>query len=245
LLPLYDENPSSTRPWVNYALIALNVAMFLYELSLPASGLKRFFYAYSVVPHTLVTHLSALGHGVGVPPIDFLPILSAMFMHAGWLHLGGNMLFLYIFGDNVEDRLGHGLYLLFYLFAGVIAALTQSYAAPLSTLPSLGASGAIGGVLGVYMLLYPKVRVRTLVFLGFFITFLRIPALVFLGIWFLLQSVQGVLSLHGAATQGGVAFWAHIGGFLSGLVLGLILRALPPKAPPRSPFADRWYSNRI
>lgn len=245
MIPLRDENPSSTTPWVNYALIAINVLVFLYELSLGQHALYHFMQSYAVVPTHLLGAAQQLEHGRAVPPGAFLPVITSMFMHAGWLHIGGNMLFLWIFGDNVEDRMGHLPYACFYLLAGILASIAQALSAPMSTLPSLGASGAIGGVLGAYILLYPAARVFTLIFLGIFITTARIPAWVFLGIWFVLQSVQGLATLGAAtANQGGVAFWAHIGGFLFGLAVGAVLKAMGPPKPKRSPFADRWYSNR-
>lgn len=240
MLPLRDDNPSATTPYVNYALIAINVFVFLYELSL-GHDLQAFFGDYAVVPRVLLAHLNAVEHGHLSQLAGLVPLVTNMFMHGGWLHLGGNMLFLWIFGDNVEDRLGHLPYLAFYLLAGVLASLTQVWSDPHSLLPSLGASGAIGGVLGAYFMLYPRARVTTLVFLGIFITTLNVPAIVFLGLWFVLQSIQGLASLGAANATGGVAFWAHIGGFVGGVLVGLAARALPER---RSPYADRWYSNR-
>ncbi|HEY9722180.1 MAG TPA: rhomboid family intramembrane serine protease [Oscillatoriaceae cyanobacterium] len=245
MIPLRDENPSYSTPWVNYALIAINVLVFLYEISLGQHALLHFLASYAVVPRHLLGAVGQVEHGHAVAPSAFVPVVTSMFMHAGWLHIAGNMLFLWIFGDNVEDRMGHVPYACFYLLAGIVAAVAQALSAPMSTLPSLGASGAIGGVLGAYIVLYPAARVFTLIFLGIFITTARIPAWVFLGIWFVLQSVQGLLTVGArTANQGGVAFWAHIGGFLFGLAVGFVLKALPPPKPQRSPFADRWYSNR-
>lgn len=240
MLPLHDENPSGTTPVVTYMLIAINVLVFLYQLTLGETGLTRFFYQYAVVPKELFGDFHALQGGRPVGVSDFVPLLTNMFMHGGWLHLGGNMLFLYIFGDNVEDRMGHAQYLLFYLLGGLVATLAHAWSGPSSALPSLGASGAIGAVLGAYIVLYPHARITTLAFLGFLITTLRVPALLFLGIWFAMQTVQGLGSL-GAPSAGGTAWWAHIGGFVFGLVGGAIVRMMPVR---RNPHADRWYSNR-
>jgi membrane associated rhomboid family serine protease len=242
MLPLRDDNPSSTTPYVTYFLIAANVMVFVYELLL-GPHLQAFTFDYGVVPRQLTQDLVAVEHGQLNHLPGLVPLLTNMFMHGGWLHLGGNMLFLYIFGDNVEDRMGHVPYLAFYLLAGVAASLTHVWSNPLSTLPSLGASGAIGGVLGAYIVLFPKARVTTLATLGFLMTTIDIPAIFFLGIWFVMQSIQGVASLGAHTAQtGGVAYWAHIGGFLVGLFGGLIARQLPDSG--RSPHADRWYSNR-
>ena len=246
MLPIHDENPSGRTPYVTYALIAANILVFLYQLSLSDPALKSFFYAYAVVPKELFADFGRLQGGKPVGASDFIPLLTAMFMHGGWMHLGGNMLFLYIFGDNIEERLGHGMYLLFYVIAGVIASLAHVWSGPGSTLPSLGASGAIGGVLGAYILLHPKARITTLVFLGFLITTLRIPAMLFLGIWFAMQSLQGLAGLASVETagEGGTAWWAHIGGFLAGMVVGAIARTIPTPAAVARQRADRWYSNR-
>lgn len=242
MLPIHDENPSGRTPWVTYALIAACVSVFLYQLSLGERGLERFFYTFAVVPKELFADFARAASGRPVGVLDFAPLLTNMFMHGGWMHLGGNMLFLYIFGDNVEDRMGHIPYLIFYVFCGVAASLAHAYSGPSSSLPSLGASGAIGGVLGAYILLHPAARVTTLVFLGFLITTMRIPAFVFLGIWFLMQSIQGLAALGAPSTaaEGGTAWWAHIGGFLAGMLGGAIAKAVPERALP----ADRWYSNR-
>lgn len=247
MLPIHDDNPRQHGlPWVTYTLIAINVLVFLYQLSLGNQGLERFFYEFAVVPKAFFENFEALRSGKDVAFIAFAPLLTSMFMHGGWLHLGGNMLFLYIFGDNVEDRLGHLPYLAFYLFAGVVASLAHALSAPGSPVPSLGASGAIGGVLGAYIVLHPGARVTTLVILGFFITTLRLPAMLYLGIWFLMQSLQGLVALNAPSTAaaGGTAWWAHIGGFLAGVPVGILGRMLPQRRTKRNKYADRWYSNR-
>jgi membrane associated rhomboid family serine protease len=243
MLPLRDDNPSSTTPYVTYFLIAANIMVFVYELMLGSRGLQGFLLDYGVVPSLLSRDLTAVEHGQLGHLAGLVPLITNIFMHGGWLHLGGNMLFLYIFGDNVEDRMGHVTYLAFYLLAGIAASLAHVWSEPGSTLPSLGASGAIGGVLGAYIVLYPSARIMTLATLGFFITTLEIPAIFFLGIWFVMQSIQGVASLGAHTAQtGGVAYWAHIGGFVVGLIGGFLARQLTQDK--RSPFADRWYSNR-
>jgi membrane associated rhomboid family serine protease len=157
--------------------------------------------------------------------MTFLPLFTSMFMHGGWLHLIGNMLFLYVFGDNIEDRLGHLRYLLFYLLAGLGAAFTQIFINPVSQIPMVGASGAIAGVLGAYILLFPTARILTLIPIFFFIQLVELPAYLFLGIWFIMQLVSGMLSLGIGADAGGVAWWAHIGGFATGAVLLVFLKS--------------------
>jgi membrane associated rhomboid family serine protease len=234
-------------PWVTWGLIAVNVIVFLYQVSL-GNQANEFMFAYSVVP-------IAITHGVpqtmfqGVPPdIAFqtpqpvyLTLFTAMFMHAGWLHLGGNMLFLYIFGDNAEDRMGHGGYLIFYLFCGLVASGAQILVNPNSVVPSLGASGAIAGVLAAYLVLFPWSRVDTVIFIVIFVTIVRIPALLLIGLWFVLQFFDGVAALATVQqAQGGVAYFAHIGGFLAGLIITLILKdRLQPPAPVSYPYFPR------
>lgn len=242
MIPLHDENPRYSTPFVTWTLIALNVLVFIYQLSLSEQALTAFFYEYAVVPKEL------LGPGLAkAPPAEYLTLFTSMFMHGGWMHLIGNMLFLHVFGDNIEDRMGHGSFLTFYLFAGLVAALAQAWSAPGSGIPSLGASGAIGGVLGAYIVLHPKARITTLAILGFFITTFKLPAMVYLGIWFVMQALSGFASLGVTSAEdvGGVAWWAHIGGFLAGVAVGFVYRVMPPRQPPRSKHADRWYSNRI
>jgi len=225
----------------------VNVVVFLYQVSLGADA-QAFMFAYSVVP-------VALTHGIpqtslpGVPahipfhtpsPV-YLTLITAMFLHAGWLHIGGNMLFLYIFGDNVEDRMGHIPYLLFYLFCGVVAGITQVAVDPGSSIPSLGASGAIAGVLAAYLVLFPLARVRTIIFIVFFFTIVTLPAFVLIGIWFLLQFLDGVAALSNVQQgMGGVAYFAHVGGFVTGLVITFLLRPwLRPPASVSYPYYPR------
>jgi len=225
MIPLRDTIKSKTVPFVNYTLIALCGGVFLYELSLGAR-VGHFLRTTGVTPADVSASLLQ-GHLVVRPA---LTLLSSMFIHGGWMHLLGNMLFLYVFGDNVEDRLGHGSYLAFYLLSGAGAALVQVYAQPDSTAPLVGASGAISGVLGAYFLLYPRARVLTLIPLFVFFPVVELSAFFFLGFWFLLQFVQGALAAAGGdAAAGGVAWWAHAGGFVAGAVLlpvFLLLRKL-------------------
>lgn len=215
MIPLRDTIKSKTIPFVNYALISICGAVFLYELSL---GVKvgHFIRITGVTP---VDVSASLLHGrIAARPA--LTLFSSMFVHGGWLHLVGNMLYLYIFGDNVEDRLGHGSYLVFYLLCGAASALVQVYAGQGSAAPLIGASGAISGVLGAYFLLYPRARVLTLIPLFVFFPVFEVSAFFFLGFWFLMQFAQGALaSAFGDAASDGVAWWAHTGGFVAGAVL--------------------------
>ena len=212
-LPLRDENPTASTPYLTYALIVANTAVFLVEVVLGDEALgSRIFPTWGAVPAEL------LADPVGRAP----SLVTSMFLHGGWLHLIGNMWFLYIFGDNVEDRLGKPLFLLFYLASGLGATALQVAVAPGSTIPMVGASGAIAGVLGAYALVYPRARVVTLLWLFIFVRLIRIPAVAFLGIWFGMQFLSGLGSL--GATGGGTAWWAHVGGFAVGGAVGYFLR---------------------
>ncbi|OWY64540.1 rhomboid family intramembrane serine protease [cyanobacterium TDX16] len=224
MFPLRDDVPTSITPYITYGLIGANIGIFLYQLTLNQQQLQEFFYSAAVVPCQLS------GNIVGRCPIptpqqlpEWMTLISSQFLHGGFLHIAGNMLFLWIFGNNVEDRLGHIKFLIFYLTCGVLAALSQWFFSPNSTIPSLGASGAIAGVMGAYILRYPQARVLTLVFLGFFVTTLQIPAVFFLGLWFVQQALYGVASLQVPSNigmeSGGVAYWAHAGGFVFGAIL--------------------------
>ncbi|MEB3336416.1 MAG: rhomboid family intramembrane serine protease [Leptolyngbyaceae bacterium] len=225
MVPLRDNVPARITPYVTYALIAANILVFLYELSLTPPQLERFFQTWALVPRELTLTLS--GGTVPMGPPEWLTLFTSQFLHGGFLHIAGNMLFLWIFGNNVEDRLGHVKYLIFYLACGALAALTQWFFGSGSAIPSLGASGAIAGVMGAYILKYPRAEVLTLVPLGFFITTVRLPAFFFLGIWFLQQAIYGVASLQAPANigmqGGGIAYWAHAGGFVFGASLGPLL----------------------
>ena len=208
MFPIRDHNPSGRTPYVVYALIAVNIAIFL--LQLPYSGNDRalagFWGNFALYP-AAVTRDG-----------DYTGILTSMFLHAGWMHIGGNMLFLWIFGDNLEDQMGHVGFLIFYLACGILAALAHIYSAPGSTVPTVGASGAIAGVMGGYLLLFPRARVDVVVIIVIFFRVFTLPAWVMLGIWFALQVFGGFST---PAQGGGVAFWAHAGGFIAGIVLTL------------------------
>jgi membrane associated rhomboid family serine protease len=209
MFPISDVIPSRTVPFVTVTLIVANSLVFLYMLALPGAMREGFVAAYAVVPAWF-----------SVPTL-----FTSQFLHGGWMHITGNMLYLWIFGDNVEDRLGHFRYLVFYLGAGAVAAILQVLFDPFSSVPMLGASGAIAGVMGAYFVLYPHSRVLTAIFIVIFFDVVEIPAVVFLGIWFLMQVLSGVGSLGVSnAAAGGTAFWAHVGGFGVGVAIGLILR---------------------
>jgi len=216
MIPLKDTIPSRTVPFVNYTIILINLLCFLYQLSL-GPHLEKFLYAWGVVPAQFFAPLS-IGHLHLSQRI--LPLFTSMFLHGGWLHFLGNMLYLYIFGDNVEDRLGHARYLLFYLLCGVLAAAVHLLTNTGSRVPTIGASGAIAGVMGAYFFLFPYARVVTLIIVIFFVDVVEIPAFFFLAFWFILQFLNGTVSFGAQdALSGGVAWWAHIGGFMSGIVL--------------------------
>jgi rhomboid family protein len=213
MIPLRDRNPSGSFPLVTLLIIAACTVAFLYELA-AGPDLKRVFYEYALIPGHVTEGLETGRLGLAGAAA---PFFTMMFLHGGWLHLIGNMWFLWIFGDNVEDTLGPVRYLFFYLTCGLVAGLTQYFADPTSMLPALGASGAIAGVLAGYVVLFPGARILTLVPLGFFLQVMELPAVLVLGIWFLLQALSGFLSIGG--TGGGVAWWAHVGGFVAGLIL--------------------------
>jgi membrane associated rhomboid family serine protease len=209
MIPLSDVIPSRTVPVVTIALISVNVFIFLYEQTLPEPLLRQFVATYALIPAWF-----------SVPAL-----FTSQFLHGGWMHIISNMLYLWIFGDNVEDRLGHVRYLVFYLGAGAAAAILQTLFDPFSSIPMVGASGAIAGVMGAYFVLYPYSRVLTAVFLIIFFDIIEVPAVFFLGLWFLLQLLSGVGSLAASNAGGGIAFWAHIGGFVAGVLIGLVLRS--------------------
>jgi membrane associated rhomboid family serine protease len=223
MFPLRDSVPCSRPPVVNVLLIAACVVVFGFELSL-GPYLERFVRASAFVPVRFF-HPAAFDVGLA---FNLKSVVVSMFLHGGWLHLIGNMWFLWIFGDNVEDALGHVRYLLFYLVCGGAASIAQAMMAPASAVPMVGASGAIAGVLGAYLVWYPWARVRTLIFLGFFFTIAEIPAPFFLLLWFVVQFFSGTLALAAASSAaGGVAFFAHVGGFLAGACLALFMRRSP------------------
>lgn len=232
MIPISDEIRTRRVPVITYALIAINAIVFLLELMLDERvyGLVM---SLGAVPARITSFSD--------DPFALATLFTSIFLHSGWMHLIGNMLYLWIFGDNVEDVLGRGRYILFYAAAGVLAGLAQVLTAPLSPVPAIGASGAIAGVLAVYLVLYPTAPVRVLVPGYFFMRMARVPAVLVLGMWFVIQLFNGALSL-GVATMstGGVAWFAHIGGFVVGLVVGAVARASERRRrPPPSPWQSR------
>jgi membrane associated rhomboid family serine protease len=225
LFPLKDLNPTERFPYVTVGIIAANTIVFLYELTL-GPNLNAFVASYGMVPYEITRFADLVGVHAGSPivhtpgpPLIPLTILTSMFIHGGFLHLIGNMLYLWIFGNNIEDLLGPVRFLLFYLVCGVIAAFGQILTAPGSTVPTIGASGAVSGVLGAYLIAHPRARIVTLVFLGFFIRPVLLPASVLLIFWFVIQIFSGVASLSTGVRGSGVAWFAHVGGFLAGILL--------------------------
>ena len=214
MIPLRDDNPVSITPLVSWALIAACVLVFLWQVSLGARAAQVVVYALGVVPAVLFGHASLPQEIALVPPAA--SVFTSMFLHGGWMHLIGNMLYLWIFGNNVEDAMGHIRFIIFYLLCGIAAAMAQSVPNPQSTIPMIGASGAISGVLGAYLLLYPHARVLVAIPFGFIIHTMRIRAVWVLGMWFVLQIFNSLVT---ASDQGGVAWGAHIGGFVAGMLL--------------------------
>ncbi len=233
MIPIRDDTPRFSTPYVTYFLIALNTVIFLFEWTMGRQSqgeLNALIYEFGVVPRHVTALLGGSGH-VNVVGA-FIPILTSMFLHASWLHIIGNMWVLWIFGDNIEDYLGHFRYLMFYLVTGIAASVAHILLNPASPIPSVGASGAIAGVMGAYFVLYPKARVLTIVPLIIIFTFWWLPAWIVLGYWFLVQFLSGAATSIAVTSQsgGGIAFWAHVGGFVSGIVLIKLL----PQRPYRS-----------
>ncbi len=206
MIPLRDVIQTRTFPFVTIALIVSNAVAFLFELSIPDSEMPAFLRAFALVP----AHF------------NWLTLFTSMFLHGGWLHFLGNMLYLWIFGDNVEERLGHAVFVIFYFVCGAAAGLAHALMNTASLLPTMGASGAIAGVMGAYFVLYPQSRILTLIFFGFFYRVVEVPAVVLLGLWFVMQFFSGALST--GAESGGVAFWAHVAGFVAGICWVFIFR---------------------
>ncbi len=226
MFPLKDDVPSRTVPIVTIGLIALNMLVFLYEFSLALGGeagaeasAQAFVREFGVIP----CRLSGGCRSNADFPGPILTVFTSMFVHGGVFHVLGNMLYLWIFGDNVEDTLGHGRFLVFYLASGVAAVLAQTLANPSSQIPMIGASGAVSGVLGAYLILFPHAGILTLLVLGFFIRMIRVPAIIVLGFWMVVQLINGLAGL-GRSESGGVAWFAHVGGFAAGLILLFLLR---------------------
>ena len=243
MFPLKDDVPTNSTPFVTVGLIAVNVLIFLYQASLQgmasaegSRAAQAFILEFGLVPCRLTGHCVPPG---GVPP-PVVSMFTSMFLHGGLFHVAGNMLYLWIFGNNVEDTLGHARFILFYLASGVGAALVQTAVGPESTVPMIGASGAVSGVLGAYLLLFPRANVLTLIVFGFFIRFIRIPAVVVLGLWFAVQFLNGLVTWSASSGSGeaaGVAWFAHIGGFLVGMAL---LFALQPRRPATGGARRSW-----
>lgn len=225
MVPLKDDNPVKITPYITYILIAVNILVFIYELTLNSNQLELFFRLFAVVPQELTASFNGVDVNQSIPEI-VTPITS-QFLHAGFTHVGFNMLFLYIFGNNIEEKLGRVKFLLFYLSCGILAVMAQWFFSAMSTIPSLGASGAIAGVMGAYILKFPQAKIVTVIPLGFFFPLFRIPAVYFLGFWFVQQALNGIASFEVTANvgmeSGGVAYWAHAGGFIAGAVLGPVL----------------------
>ena len=232
-IPLNDNVRRQTFWTVTLLLIAANTWAFLYELSL-GRQLNRFIFVFGVVPGRYMT-----AQGLAIPGLLalFVPVFVSMFLHGGWLHLIGNMLFLFVFGRSVEDRFGHSKFLILYFLSGLGATFLHIYLNAGSRIPSIGASGAIAGVLGAYFVCFPRARITTVIFLIFFFWTIQLPALVVLGYWFLVQFVAGyqMLAIQ-SATGGGVAWWAHVGGFLTGLILALVFQPRRARVELVSPY---------
>ncbi|NWF75870.1 MAG: rhomboid family intramembrane serine protease [Nitrospirae bacterium] len=210
MIPYKDDNPTYRIPVITIIIIVLNILAFFLQMAYP-SGFKEVAYAYGAIPHSILTFESTQ------PIHPAATIFTSMFMHGGLFHLGGNMLYLWIFGNNIEDKLGHIRFVIFYIVCGIFSAYAHAISNANSTIPMIGASGAVSGILGAYLLLFPRANIHTLIFLGFFITTVRIPALIVIGFWAIIQFINGLIST-GLNEAGGVAWFAHIGGFLMGLL---------------------------
>lgn len=229
LIPIRDDNPTRRFPIVTVSFIAINIAIFLYTFLLPEQDLMAFYNEYALFPKAIATGLPVTTNSI--QPV-YLSLITSMFLHGGLLHIGFNMLFLWIFGNNVEDFFGRIKFIAFYALSGIAGSLLQIAINPESTIPNIGASGAISGVLAAYLILYPSARVLTVIPVIFFIEIVRIPAIILIGFWFVLQILSGLLSIGDAG--GGVAYFAHIGGFLGGLAMTLII-------PKRRRRRHHWY----
>ena len=222
MIPLHDDNPAHTTPLVTVGLIALCTLVYLYQASLPPHPGELFVYRFGAIPATVFGQAALPAELHGAAPI--VALITSMFLHGGWMHLIGNMLYLWIFGDNVEDAMGHGRFIVFYVVCGILAVFSHAVTDPLSTVPMVGASGAISGVLGAYLLLFPRAQVLVLIPLGLYARTMYVPAALVLGLWFVMQVLSGGMSV--GRSGGGVAFFAHVGGFLAGMgLIGFFKRA--------------------
>jgi len=219
MIPLKDDNPKSTFPFVTIVIITANILVYIYQLTLGSKTVESFILSAGAIPYEITHFVDTAPAALIRPP---LTLFSAMFIHGGLLHVAGNMLYLWIFGDNIEDRLGHVRFAVFYVLTGLIASIAHVITVPDSTIPMIGASGAVAGILGAYFLLYPRAHVLTLIFFFFFVDIVRIPALIFLGLWFVFQ----ILS---SGAGGGIAWYAHIGGFVGGVLLVKLFEKGRPK----------------
>jgi membrane associated rhomboid family serine protease len=245
MIPLRDENPTHSTPIVTIVLIAINLVVFIYQL---VTGLDLSAFRFGLIPteflgREVVAQSERMAALAELSRLNFDPpwatVFTSMFMHGSWMHIIGNMWFLWIFGNNIEDAMGKGKFIFFYLLSGVLAALAQVYTSPDSPIPMVGASGAVAGVLGAYLVCYPGSRVLCLI-TTFIITTIEVPAFIVLGMWFALQILNSVVQLGPRAPGGGgVAYAAHVGGFVAGLVLGRFLAGNPERRPPRNPYDDR------
>lgn len=210
MIPIKDDNPTGTYPYVTVGLIVLNILVFIYELSL-GPYFEPFLKRYGAIPLFVLTMEAPPGY-----PAPYITIVTSMFLHGGFFHVGGNMLYLWIFGNNIEDSMGRFRFILFYLISGIVAVYTFSIVSPQSTTPMVGASGAVSGVLGAYLILFPRAKVLTLIPFGFYMQLVKVPAVFVLGFWIVVQLINGMVS---RGVGGGVAWFAHIGGFLAGIIL--------------------------
>jgi membrane associated rhomboid family serine protease len=236
MIPIKDTVYRISVPWVTGALVAINTIVFVFELSLPKTLLSDLFHTFGLVPE----HFARVG-GHHLSPDDYLSFFTNMFLHGGWLHLIGNMWFLYLFGRSVEDRMGHGRFLLLYLLSGIGAGVTYFLLTPHSTVPTIGASGAIAGVMAAYVVLFPRAKVLTLIPIIFIPLFVELSAFVYVAYWFLIQLLLGAASLGAQTAEGGVAWWGHVGGFVTGIILVFLLRPAPRKL--RKDYPDERYKH--
>ncbi len=236
MIPLKDDIPSRTFPFITIMLIIINSLIFLFEISLSQGELMELFEYFGVIPARFLALISVQKF---LDPSQFYTLFTSMFLHGGWFHIIGNMWYLWIFGDNVEDRMGHFRYLIFYILCGIGAGLTHIYLNPTSTVPTIGASGAISGVMGAYFILYPRARVLTLVPVFIFVEILVIPAFFYLGFWVFMQFIEGTLLFLVPSNAGGVAVWAHFGGFILGAIFVFFFRK-PKHRVPRT-YVDQYF----
>ncbi|MBL60894.1 MAG: rhomboid family intramembrane serine protease [Candidatus Pelagibacter sp.] len=238
MIPLKDDNPTRSKPIITYVIITICVIIFLLEITSPNYNTGALFYSWGVIPASLIHNFQIPNEIYRVPPT--ITLFTSMFMHGGFMHLIGNMLYMWIFADNIEDELGKIKFIIFYLMSGVAAALTQVYMNTESTIPMVGASGAIGGILGAYIVNYPRAKVLVLIPLGFFSQIIKVPALFVLGIWFLLQFISSALS---SSSGGGVAYGAHIGGFIFGAISILFFNRNSNKRSKQQKKINPWDQN--